>query len=154
VQLISFRPSPLTLLLATESIVVERSGTYSIHKFHNLIPKYLDVVRRRSMSRHGTGALDGSVGLHNFCIVVWIKRAMLASSHQPHSFHKSHHVHYNSFHPSLNSCRERIAIAYLNTLPSAHGYSLPSTTTGFSQVHCSLTNSLSSAFVGSNLVNS
>ena len=62
-QLISFRP--LTLLLVTESTVVERSGTYSIHKFHSLIPKHLDVVRRRSMSRHGTGALKGSVGLHN-----------------------------------------------------------------------------------------
>jgi hypothetical protein len=43
---------------------------------------------------------------------------------------------------------------YLKTLPSAHGYSLPSTVMGLSHDHWSLTNSLSSALVGSSLVNS
>jgi hypothetical protein len=43
---------------------------------------------------------------------------------------------------------------YLNTLPSAHSYVLPSTSMGLSHAHWSLTNSRSSGLEGSSLVNS
>ena len=68
----------------------------------------------------------------------------------PHT-HVVNHPHHNRTKPVPTSKRRSI---YLNTLPSAHWSSLPPSTMGLSHDHWSLTNSLSSALVGSSLVNS
>lgn len=46
------------------------------------------------------------------------------------------------------------SVAHLNTLPSAHSYALPLTSTGLSHAHWSSTNFLSSSLLGSSLVKS
>lgn len=58
------------------------------------------------------------------------------------------------FSSGHRSTMSATCVLYLNTLPSAHSYDFPLTSTGLSQLHMLSTKALSSSLVGSSLVNS
>jgi hypothetical protein len=99
--------------------------------------------------------------------IAWYHFAMSCTSRIANTSRSSRHHRDSSCHfiprtesqsqvkaSSTGSLHPESLLVYLNTLPSAHSYSLPLTSIGLSHDHMSSTNSLSAVLCGSNLVNS